>query len=216
MKYFFNLVCVVLFFCIPLVCVAGDRILAGTEAEILLERVKVNQAALKTISGVFTEERMISTMPVPLVFKGRIYAAPPGFLFLAYEEPIHHIMKVSGDTVIFYVEDAVTADQVNMENGDAAQHPPDLFTWSPSDFKGEILQTEQGYVFHNPAIQAGDRQVRITLNKETLMVESLILQEPGGDSTTIVMQDLQVNIPIPEAILQYQLPAGVLINKMGQ
>ncbi len=216
MNYFLNLVFVVFVTCIPLVCAAGDRVLAGIEAKNLLERVKQNQAGLQTISGAFSEERMISTMPVPLHFKGRIYAEPPGFLFLAYEEPIHHIMKVTGDTVIFYVEDAATADQVNMQNGDAAHHPPDLFTWSPSDFKGEILETEQGYVFHNPAIQAGDRQIRITLNKETLMVRSLILQEPGGDITTIVMHDLQINTPIPEAILHYQLPEGVIINKMGQ
>ncbi len=215
MKCRFIIMCCVLVL-MPLTAIAADRQIIGDEAKTLLERIKDNQANLKTISGLFVEQRSVSTMPFPLEFKGKVYAEPPGFLFLSYEEPIQHIMKVSGDTVIFYVADSTTADQVNMENGGQGGAPADLFNWDATSFSGEIVETEQGYLFHNPEMNAGDRQVRITLDKETLMVKSLILQEPGGDITTIEMHDLKVNMPIPEAILNYELPEGVTINSMGQ
>jgi outer membrane lipoprotein-sorting protein len=215
LKPFLHIVFVI-FLLIPPTCVAGERIIEGAEAEQLLERIQESQASLKTISGLFIEERTISTMPVPLVFKGRVYAEPPGFLFLAYEEPIQHIMKVSGKRVIFYVAEAATADEVDMQTMGEGDGPPDLFTWSPAEFKGEIVETATGYVLQNPDMQAGDRQIRITLDKQTLMIQALRLQEPGGDITTIIMQDLQVNTAIPAAILNYELPPGVIIHKMGK
>jgi outer membrane lipoprotein-sorting protein len=215
-KYFLNLllVCGVLF--VSLSAFAGARQIVGTEAETLLERIRQNQSSLKTISGSFVEERHISTMPAPLVFTGKVYARPPDFLFLAYEEPIRHIMKVTGDTVIFYVDGALTADCVNLQKAGEGAGPPNLFNWNPADFKGVIAETGAGYMFHNPEVTAGNRQIRITLDKKTLMVRTLVLQEPGGDVTTIIMKDLQVNGVIPEAILNYSLPAGVTIHNMGQ
>ena len=199
-----------------LFCCAGERSITGTEAAALLERIKESQATLKTITGSFTEERTISTMPVPLIFTGKVYAQPPDFLFLSYEEPIQHIMKVSGDEVIFYVADASTADRVNLSKVGEDAAPPNLFGWDPTDFKGKILETESGYMLYNPEIKAGDREIRITLNKETLMVQALIMQEPSGDITTIMMHNLHINGVIPVEILNYELPVGVTLHIMGQ
>ncbi len=216
MKYVLN----VLFIC-SLIFVsssgfAGTRQVTGIEAETLLERIKVNQASLKTISGSFVEERYIATLPVPLVFTGKVYAQLPDFLFLAYEEPIHHIMKVTGDKVLFYVNGALTADYVNLQKAEEGASPPDLFNWNPADFKGEIVETGQGYMFHNSDVKAGNRQISITLDKKTLMVHALVLQEPSGDITKIIMKDLQVNGVIPDAVLHYELPSGVMIHHMGK
>ncbi len=216
MKYFLSLLLACIFCLAHSQAFASDRQIAGQEAESLLARIKQNQANLKTMTGSFSEERTICTMPVPLVFTGKVYAAPPEFLFLAYEMPIQHIMKVSGDSVIFYVAGSNTADIVNLQTAGEGGHPPELFNWDPTDFAGVIIETDTGYVFHNPEVKAGDRQIKITLNKQTLMIQSLILQEPGGDITTINMENLQINGVIPDAILNYQLPAGTTINKMGQ
>ncbi len=198
------------------VVLAAERQIDGAEAEALLLRIKESQVTITTIIGSFSEERMIKTMPVPLIFTGKVYARPPEFLFLSYEEPIQHIMKVTGDTVLFYVVDSATADQINLQNVAEGGAPPNLFGWDPSDFKGKILETATGYMLYNPEVKAGGREIRITLDKETLMVQALIMQEPGGDVTKIIMKDLQVNGEIPDAILNYTLPDGVNINKMGQ
>lgn len=200
----------------PCHCFGSDRLIEGEEARVLLQRIKQSQESQVTVIGSFREERTITTMPAPLVFTGKVYAKPPGFLFLAYEEPISHIMKVTGDTVLFYVDGAATADQVNLAMaGDGGGHP-DLFTWSPADFKGEIVEKDTGYMLHNPEIKVGDRNIRITLDKESLMIHDIYLLEPCGDGTRIVMTDLRVNEHIPEEILQYSLPAGVTVNNLGQ
>ena len=195
---------------------ATGRLVTGDEADTLLSQIKQNQAQINTITGSFTEERLIATMPAPLVFTGKVYARPPSFLFLAYEKPLAHIMKVTGDTVLFYVEGAKTADKVDLHKMGEGGAPPNLFAWNPSDFKGEIIETETGYLLSNPQIKAGDREIRISLNKHSLLVQSLILQEPGGDKTTIHMDTLQINKEIPKEIEAYTLPVGVTINMMGQ
>lgn len=216
MKYFISFMTLLMISVSALYCQGSDHLVTGEAAARLLERIKTNQAGIQTISGSFTEQRTISTMPMPLLFTGKVYAQPPGFLFLSYEQPVQHIMKVSGDTVLFYVADNMTADQVDLKAVGEGGAPPNLFGWDPSDFKGEILETDEGYILYNPEIKAGDREIRITLDKETLMVQALTMLEPGGDITKIVMDDLQVNAEIPESILDFQLPKGVTINQMGQ
>lgn len=216
MKCFLSWVLALLVLAQTPVVLATERQIEGAEADRLLLRIKESQATLTTIIGSFSEERMIKTMPVPLVFTGKVYARPPGFLFLSYEEPIQHIMKVAGDTVLFYVADSATADQVNLQNVAEDGAPPNIFGWDPTDFKGKILETATGYMLYNPEVKAGGREIRITLDKDTLMVKALTMQEPGGDVTKIIMKDLQVNGDIPDAILNYTLPDGVTINNMGQ
>jgi outer membrane lipoprotein-sorting protein len=208
-------------FCLILICslscfsFAAERMIEGEEAQALMLRVKQSQDVTGII-GSFTEERCLSAMPTPLVFTGKIYARPPDFLFMAYEEPFVHIMKFNGKTALFYVDGAPAADQVNLAAIADGKIPPGMFTWSPTDFTGKIRETDSGYVFHNPEDKVGKRDIRITLDKNNLKIKEVYFHDSTGDSTRITINDLQVNKEIPDEILNYTLPDGVIVNNLGQ
>ena len=213
MKIIVQILCIALIACsLSGFSLAAERIIEGQEAKALMRRLE--QSREKTIIGHFSEERKIAAIPAPLVFSGRIYAMPPDFLFMAYEAPFAHIMKVSGGTVLFYVDGAATADEIDLTTLDNGKLPPAAFAWSPVDFTGMIVETDSSYELRDS--KGDDGEVKIILDRKSLALKEVCFQGDNGDSTRIVVTDLQTGREIPPEILHFQLPAGVKINHPGQ
>lgn len=192
------------------------RLLDQGESQEVLARIKASQEGLTTIIASFTEERRIAVLARPLVFSGKVYVEPEDFLFLQYEKPLRHIMKMSGDSVLFFVEDNETADVVDLAGAKEKGQRPDLFNWSPKNFKGEVREVADGYLLADPEANAGSRKVRVIIDRDNLVVRHILLVDESGDETRISLTDVLVNKDIPDHIRNYALPAGVRIHKMNQ
>jgi outer membrane lipoprotein-sorting protein len=192
------------------------RLLDAVEAQEVLDRIKASQSGLVTIIASFTEERKIAVLAHPLVFSGKVYVEPEDFLFLRYEKPLAHIMKMAGDTVLFYVEGAETADMVDLAGAGERGQRPDLFNWSPKNFKGEVREVAEGYLLADPEAAAGNRRVRVIVDRRTLVVRHILLVDEGGDETTISLADVRLNEKIPDHIRNYALPPEVRVHTMNQ
>ncbi|MBU0682414.1 MAG: outer membrane lipoprotein carrier protein LolA [Proteobacteria bacterium] len=186
------------------------------EAQVVLGRIKESQGGLTTIIASFTEERKIAVLAHPLVFSGQVYVEPEDFLFLQYEKPLQHIMKMAGDSVLFFVEGSETADIVDLAGAKERGQRPDLFNWSPENFVGEVREVAEGYLLADPNTGAGKRQVRVIVDRDNLVVRHILLVDESGDETTISLSDVRLNEKIPEHIRNYILPQGVRIHKLNQ
>ena len=192
------------------------RLLDQTEAQEVLARIKESQAELSTISASFVEERRIAVLANPLVFSGKVYVEPEDFLFLQYEKPLRHIMKMAGDTVLFFVEDSETADMVDLAGAKERGQRPDLFNWSPKNFQGQVREVADGYLLIDPNATAGSRQVQVIVDKGNMVVRHILLIDESGDETRISLSNVRLNKKIPDHILNYALPEGVRIHKLNQ
>ncbi|MEN8257213.1 MAG: outer membrane lipoprotein carrier protein LolA [Thermodesulfobacteriota bacterium] len=192
------------------------RLLEQAEAQDVLQRIKESQADLTTITASFVEERRIAVLANPLVFSGKVYVEPEDFLFLQYEKPLRHIMKMAGDSVLFFVEDSETADMVDLAGAQERGQRPDLFNWSPKNFQGEVREVKDGYLLVDPNASAGSRQVRVVVDKSTLVVRHILLVDESGDETRITLSDVRLNEEISEHIRNYALPQGVRVHKLNQ
>lgn len=195
---------------------ATSRLLGEEEATAVLERIKASQEEIKTIIASFSEERNIAALARPLIFSGQVYAEPEDFLFLRYEEPLRHIMQMSGDSVLFFVEGSDTADMVDLDGAGQKGRRPDLFNWSPVDFQGRVYELEDGYLLTDQQATESARQIQVVVDKENLVVRSLQMVDEGGDETTITLRNVRLNRQIPDEIRHYSLPQGVRIHKMNQ
>ena len=210
--------CTWAFFCLPVCLEAADegRLLDATETQDVLKRIKESQDGLTTITALFTEERKIAVLANPLVFTGKVYVEPEDFLFLQYEKPLRHIMKMAGDSVLFFVEDSETADMVDLAGAKERGQRPDLFNWSPKNFKGQVREVADGYLLADPEATTGSRQVRVIIAKDNLVVRHILLVDESGDETRISLSDVRLNEKIPDQIRNYALPKGIRINKLNQ
>ncbi len=195
---------------------AEGRLLDQAEAQDVLQRIKESQEGLVTITASFVEERRIAVLANPLVFSGRVYVEPEDFLFLKYEKPLQHIMKMVGNSVLFFVEGSETADMVDLAGAQERGQRPDLFNWSPKNFVGEVREVADGYLLADPAASTGNRKVRVVIDKNNLVVRHILLVDESGDETTISLSDVRLNDKIPDHIRNYALPEGVRVHKLNQ
>ncbi len=204
--------------CLPLSVHGAEegRLLGPGQAHEVLQRIKESQAGLKTISASFVEERRIAVLANPLVFSGTVYVEPEDFLFLQYEKPLRHIMKMAGDSVLFFVEDSETADMVDLAGAKARGQQPDLFNWSPKNFQGQVREVKDGYLLADPNATAGSRQVQVIVDKENFVVRHILLIDETGDETRISLSNILLNKKIPDHVRNYALPEGVRIHKLNQ
>jgi outer membrane lipoprotein-sorting protein len=56
----------------------------------------------------------------------------------------------------------------------------------------------------------------VALDKKSLQVKYVCIEDESGDVTTISLFDVQINLDIPHAILSFELPEGVKINRLHQ
>lgn len=201
-------------------CEGGSRLLGRSEKKEVLEKLGKIKASTKTFQADFSEERSTASLKVPLHFEGRIYFDSEGLFAMQYTKPLKYILWVKGREAIFYVEGSTTADIVDLSNmGDAAKHVG-FFNWEPGNFKGRIWECDKAYRLEdsskNEKEGGGRRTLTIFIERSTLHMERLIIEDEYGDLTQITLYNLKMNEKLPSSVRYFSLPEGTKHNRLGQ
>lgn len=193
--------------------------LDAAEREAFLQRLQAAQQNIRTVQAEFTETRTISTLPRPLVFTGILYVQRgDSLIFLRYEKPTQHILRVQEGDVLFWVQGSPTADRMRMDSqGEAGPGSnPNFFDWQPQDFSGAISRKEDGYHLVSAGGENGPQRFEVVLDPEGLYATSIRITPKGGGATVIELHDVRVNEPLPDSVTSFTLPAGTEINEMNR
>lgn len=216
-KYIF-LTTIILLFLMPANLMAENekmRALDQVEKEKLLKRLKVVQKKIKTFEANFTEERIMNALPEPLIYKGTLYYSGDNLFFMKYTHPVQYILRVKGSEVIIYVIGSNTADIADMSSGNEVTGHTNIFHWDPSHFQGNIYENADGFWFKDISQNKGESKLNILLDRETLLVKHFVIIGSNGDTTKIAFTDKKVNRPLPTEVLNFSLPEGIKLNRLG-
>ena len=194
---------------------ATMRLLSQTEREDLLGRLKVIQADIKTFEAGFMEERIIESLPTPLIYEGTLYYDRNNLFVMKYSRPVHYILRVKGTEAIIYVIGSGMADIADISNANEKTGHTDIFAWDPGSFKGNIYSDVSGFWFKETAQKQGAPKLNILLDRKTLLVKHFSIIGENGDITKIVFTNKKVNQPLPGEILNFSLPKGTKLNRLS-
>ena len=206
----------------PQVCTAGEmrRLLEPAEQRVLFQRLKKVQKNIKTLQAEFSEQRKIASLTTPLYFKGQLYYAREGLFFMAYNDPIHYILRVKEGEALFYVDGSPTADVVNISNIKGLAGHADLFAWNPEGFTGKVWEDDKGYRLEEKSEKAADHQkgnrLHMLLDKQTLMVKYIRIADGSGDITEITLSAIEIDLDLPMHVIEFTLPEGIRLNRLDQ
>jgi outer membrane lipoprotein carrier protein len=216
-KYIFLTIVVLLFLIQANMSIGADEMqpLNQAEKEKLLKRLKVVQKKIKTFEADFTEERTMNALPEPLIYKGTLYYSGDNLFFMKYTFPVQYILRVKGSEVIIYVIGSNTADIADMSSDNEMTGQTNIFHWDPSRFKGNIYEDADGFWFKDISQKPGESKLNILLDRETLLVKHFVIIGSNGDTTKIAFTDKKVNHPLPAGVLNFSLPEGIKLNRLG-
>lgn len=199
-------------FVVPAQC-RQTTIANAKERENLLSRIQTAQSSFATLQASFTEERQLVGLNKPLTFEGKLFLTRQGLLFLTYLKPVKHILRVKGDTVLFYVEASKTADQITLSAMQNGAPRPDFFQLDITNFNGTVQEDEKGYYLEQGS---EERKISVLLDKKDLLARLIEITSESGDITKIFIIDPVINKPLPENVKNFRLPEGTKINVMGR
>jgi outer membrane lipoprotein-sorting protein len=119
---------------------------------------------------------------------------------------------------LFFVKGSAYADLMDISSAKGVAGSPNVFALNPAKFSGKILEDNGVYVLKDEKESLGEKltnsKLTVALDKKSLQVKSVCIEDESGDVTTITLFDVQSNLDIPHAILSFELPEGVKINQL--
>ena len=196
------------------------QVLSPDESQAILDRLGGLRKDIVTLQADFVEERTIPFLGSPLLFEGRIYYHKNGLFFMEYVKPLRHVLRVSNNEALFFVEGSPTADVVDMSEANGLAGNADIFALDPDKFSGQVLEGEAVYVLQdagkNPDQKGLSPKLSVSLDKKNMLVKEIRIEDESGDITEICLLNVQTNLDIPPSVLAFELPDGVKINRINQ
>lgn len=169
-------------------------------------------SSLKTIRAHFTETTTSSLLATPLVAEGTLVAVRPVDLLITYIRPDRKILRMDEKKLLFVWPDRHLRQESDIEQAQKrVQHyfvdksPEDLrkhFTiqatedaQKPGTYLVDLVPTRK-------QIKEGVSRIELWLDKSSLMLSSMRMTFPNGDTKTMVLRDVETNIPVDLAALE--------------
>jgi outer membrane lipoprotein-sorting protein len=167
---------------------------------------------LKTNRANFTETTTTTLLSTPLVAEGTLVAVRPSDLLITYTKPDRKILRMDAKKLLFIWPDRHVRQESDVETAQKrVQHyfvdksPDDLrknFTirasedpQKPGTYLVELVPTRK-------QIKEGVARIDLWLEKSTLMLATMRMTFPNGDTKTMALRDVEINVPVDLAALE--------------
>jgi outer membrane lipoprotein-sorting protein len=179
-------------------------------------RGRVAEAKMQTIRARFTETTVSSLLARPLVAKGTLIAAKPPRLVLRYTSPERKTILMDGNLLLVVWHDRGETERIDITeimkkvnhyftNADASQLRKVFTVHALVD--PEVQNSYQlDMVPTRRQIKEGLQRLQIWLDRDTLLMRQMKMSFPGGDSDTIRIDEVELNVPLDPKAFEVEIP----------
>ena len=170
------------------------------------------ESSLRTLSGRFTETTTSSLLRRPLIARGTLAVIRPTKVVLLYDDPERRTVLIDGDTMRMLWPSRTIDQRTNI--GAAQRRIQQYFVnKSPAELRShfDITATVAGdrqnawLVTMSPKrkqIKEGIATLELWLDRSTVMLTSMRMTFPNGDTKLMAFEDVKVNPTIDPALFQ--------------
>lgn len=191
----------------------------------LVERVKLEQSKIESMSADFTQHRVSRVLLEPETSTGQFDYRAPDHVRWEYREPKPIVMTIRGDQMTTYFSDLGRAEKASIGG-----YSEQVFKYLGASGSLETLMKYFALTAEFPE-QASEpyrlslqprysrikkrlRAMEIWLDSETFLPRLLRYVEPSGDETEYRFENLVANAGVSEDLFVVELPAGTQVKKI--
>jgi outer membrane lipoprotein-sorting protein len=173
------------------------------------------EASLKTLTARFVEESTSSLLARPLVARGTLAVVRPDRIVLQYLEPERRTVLIDGNSMRLVWPSrsidqrvAIGAQQRRIQQYFVDKSPAQLrshFDITAADPPGGTAWLVT-MVPRRTQIREGLTRLELWIERDTVMLSSLLMTFPNGDTKRMSFDDVQVNPVIDEAVFTPAVP----------
>jgi len=198
--------------------------LAADASQLLLERMRTEQANLRTLKARLEQVKSYPQLGIEdPVEKGFLYFEP-GKMRLEIQEPEVRILVVKDGKYLLYQPRIRQAISGKLEGQGTKGLFPGLLTGSPDSFReleksysvsdrGEETLDERR-VHHlsfraRPGVPVYCQEIDLFIDKTLLLPVRQKCREGNQSEVTLTLTDIERNAPLPKSLFEVQIPGGV-------
>jgi outer membrane lipoprotein-sorting protein len=182
----------------------------GTLADDLFQQIYqrgvIKQRSLRSIRARFTETTVSSLLVKPIIAHGTVVAATPARVRMIYTDPEPKTITMDGQSLTVLWSGRGERERIDIS---AIQKRIDRYFTHASleDLRGmfDITAEPDHAILHadrvdmkqtRKQIQQGLERLELWIDRESQLLVQMRLTFPGGDQTTIALEDIAINVPV--------------------
>jgi outer membrane lipoprotein-sorting protein len=178
----------------------------------IFNRAAVKRQSLSSIKAHFTETTTSSLLERPLVAHGTVIGAPPARVLMTYTDPERKVVALDGKTLTIVWPEGNRRETIDIS---ATQKRIDqYFTQASLEQLRSLFDITAAADAARPSlehitmlpkrkqIKQGLHKLELRVDRETLLLSEMQMTFASGDTKTIALDDVTVNVPITDATFQ--------------
>ncbi len=174
----------------------------------IYQSAAARRQSIHSIRARFTETTVSSLLEKPLVANGTVIAAPPGRVLMTYADPERKTMALDGRSLVIVWPDRHERETIDISQIQKridryfTQATPEQLR-SMFDIRAEPDAAMRGadLIDMRPKrkqIKEGLERLTLWVDRERSLLVRMQMTFPGGDTKTIALDDIVLNVPIAD------------------
>jgi outer membrane lipoprotein-sorting protein len=174
----------------------------------IIEHVQKNLKTVGTVEADFDEEKTLAMLNHTLSIRGHLALQKPDWLIWIVKAPVRYAVRIEGDEVRQWDEDTNNVQVIHL-GGDPTFKAisEQIQAWFLGNYKALGDSYDVMLLKNDPLtlqfLPRSDtmvskilKSVDLTFNHDVTYIDSMVIRETGGDTTTIQFLNSKVNQPI--------------------
>jgi outer membrane lipoprotein-sorting protein len=189
--------------------VAAQPAVSNDRFDRLFAQSLAKRQSLASISARFTETTTSSLLEKPLVSHGTVIAAPPARVLMTYTDPERRIVTIDGKFLVVEWPDRQERQKIDISQTQkridqyftqaSTSQLRSMFDITAEDDPGVRGTDRVDMRPKRKQIKEGLERLELWVERERLLLVQMRMTFPGGDRKTIRLEDIAVNVPVPDA-----------------
>ena len=173
------------------------------------EDFKKQSALIKSISSNFTQEKVLTALTEKMTSSGTFQFKRDNRVRLEYIKPFSYLMIMNGDKML--VRDDQKENRMNMKNNKMFQQINKMMidciqgsVLESKEFATRIFENDKLYLLEmtpvSKSIKGFFETIVLKVSKSDYSLESMQMNEPGGDYTLMIFTDKKINANVPDQV----------------
>lgn len=167
---------------------------------------------IQTVTADFKQEKVLTALTEKITSTGKFWFKKSNRVRIDYERPFVYRMILSGDRML--VKDDQKESTVNVKSSKLFQQINRIMIdcmqgtiLDSKDFSSRVFENDKYYLLEmtpsSKSLKEFFSTIVLTIDKKDYTAGSLIMNEPGGDKTTMLFQNKKLNTPVGDEIFKF-------------
>lgn len=173
------------------------------------KQFKTGSAAVLSIHSNFTQEKILTALTEKITSTGKFWFKRSNKVRIEYIKPFVYLMVMNGDKML--VRDDQKENRINVKSNKLFQQVNRIMIdcvqgtiLDSKDFATTVFENDNVYLLEmtpsSKALREFFQTIVLTVEKKDYSANSIEMNEPSGDKTTILFTDKKLNTQISDAV----------------